>query len=109
MLQDAQGQDAQGQEHPSPSILILVLIAFPSLQLSATVQWLIVFFAAGGCLLQLIHSGESKGEFVTQTLVAIPLAYICICAYFSLFKLGNFGFYHMVSNSTYPSCSCCSL
>ncbi|GAB4818944.1 hypothetical protein N2152v2_005990 [Parachlorella kessleri] len=49
----------------------------------------------------MIHSGESKGEFVTQTLVAIPLAYICSCAYFSLFKLGNFGFYHMVTRATW--------
>jgi hypothetical protein len=46
--------------------------------------------------LQMIHSGGAKGEFVSQTLVAVPLAYICGCAYFSLFKLGNFGFYHMV-------------
>ena len=47
--------------------------------------------------LQLIHSGFAKGEFMSQTLVALPLAYICGCAYFSLFKLGIFGgFYHMV-------------
>lgn len=30
---------------------------------------------------------------VMQTTTAIPLAYICICAYFSLFKLGMFSFY----------------
>ncbi len=69
---------------------------------SPSPQCLTSCLAAIVWLLQMIHSGESKGEFVTQTLVAIPLAYICSCAYFSLFKLGNFGFYHMVSNSTYP-------
>lgn len=48
--------------------------------------------------LQLIHSGAADGAFVTQSLVALPLAYICGCAYFSLFKMGIFGgFYHMVS------------
>lgn len=49
---------------------------------------------------QLIHSGMAEGEFVNQALVALPLAYICGCAYFSLFKVGNFGFYHVVGGAS---------
>ena len=35
-------------------------------------------------------------EFGEQLLVALPLIYMCACAYFSLLKLGNFSFYHVV-------------
>ena len=49
----------------------------------------------------LIHSGTKYDEFLEQLLVAAPLAYMCACAYFSLFKLGNFGFYHVVSGATW--------
>eukprot|EP00887_Chlorella_sp_A99_P002113 scaffold21.g2113.t1 len=48
-----------------------------------------------------IHSGVAQDEFLIQLLVAAPLVYLCACAYFSLFKLGNFGFYHLVSGATW--------
>jgi hypothetical protein len=37
----------------------------------------------------------------TQVLIALPLAYCCTAAYFSLFKLGSFGAYHMVPHATW--------
>lgn len=42
--------------------------------------------------------GSAWGE---QLLVAAPLAYLCACTYFSLFKLGSLGPYHMVSGATW--------
>lgn len=39
-----------------------------------------------------------KDEFLEQLLVALPLTYMCACAYFSLLKLGSFSFYHVVSD-----------
>ena len=37
----------------------------------------------------------------SQILVAAPLAYICAAAYFSLFKLGSVGSYHIVPRATW--------
>jgi hypothetical protein len=36
-----------------------------------------------------------------QLLIALPLAYCCTAAYFSLFKLGSLGAYHMVPRATW--------
>jgi len=36
-----------------------------------------------------------------QVLIALPLAYCCTAAYFSLFKLGSLGAYHMVPRATW--------
>jgi hypothetical protein len=44
----------------------------------------------------LLHSGARRSEFGEQLLVALPLGYMSACAYFSLLKLGNFSFYHVV-------------
>lgn len=44
----------------------------------------------------MLHSGARRSEFGEQVLVALPLGYMCACAYFSLLKLGNFSFYHVV-------------
>ena len=41
-------------------------------------------------------------EVLTQTTVGIPLGYMCAAAYYSLFKLGMFSFYHMVPHATDP-------
>lgn len=49
----------------------------------------------------LLHSGARRSEFGEQLLVALPLGYMSACAYFSLLKLGNFSFYHVVSNGTW--------
>lgn len=40
------------------------------------------------------------GELLTQTIVAVPLSYMCLCAYYSLFKLGMFSFYQLVPRSS---------
>ncbi|KFM23620.1 LMBR1 domain-containing protein 2-like protein [Auxenochlorella protothecoides] len=48
-----------------------------------------------------IHTRVARREFLEQLIVAAPLAYMCACTYFSLFKLGNFGFYHMVPGATW--------
>ena len=40
------------------------------------------------------------GELLTQALVAVPLSYMCLCAYYSLFKLGMFSFYQLVPRSS---------
>ena len=45
----------------------------------------------------MLHSGARRREFLEQLLVALPLGYMSACAYFSLLKLGNFSFYHVVS------------
>ena len=45
----------------------------------------------------MLRSGARYSEFGEQLLVALPLVYMCACAYFSLLKLGNFSFYHVVS------------
>lgn len=44
----------------------------------------------------MLRSVAAKGEFGEQLLVALPLAYMCACAYFSLLRLGGFSFYHVV-------------
>ena len=52
--------------------------------------------------LQLIHDRSLRNsEWLIQCFVAIPLAYICICTFFSLFKLGSLGPYHMVPRATW--------
>ena len=45
---------------------------------------------------QLVQRGRGAGAASIQLAVMLPLAYICFCAYYSLFKLGNFSFYRMV-------------
>ena len=49
----------------------------------------------------MIDNGE-YGEIATQLLTALPLAYICGCAYYSLFKLVIFSYYRMVPGATDP-------
>ena len=50
----------------------------------------------------LIHDNALlESEFGAQLVVAAPLAYICAAAYFSLFKLGSLGAYHMVPQATW--------
>lgn len=44
----------------------------------------------------------AHGEVATQLLTALPLAYMCACAYFSLFKLVIFSYYRMVARATDP-------
>lgn len=44
----------------------------------------------------MVRSGVHQDEFLVQLLTALPLGYMCACAYFSLLKLGNFSFYHVV-------------
>ena len=45
---------------------------------------------------------QSHGEVATQMSVGTPLVYMCAAAYYSLFKLGIFSFYHMVPHATDP-------
>lgn len=45
----------------------------------------------------MLRSVAAKSEFGEQLLVALPLTYMCACAYFSLLRLGAFSFYHVVS------------
>lgn len=47
----------------------------------------------------MVRSGVQHNEFAEQLLVALPLVYMCACAYFSLLKLGTgaVSFYHVVS------------
>ena len=46
----------------------------------------------------MVRSGVQHNEFAEQLLVALPLVYMCACAYFSLLKLGTgaVSFYHVV-------------
>ncbi len=46
----------------------------------------------------MVRSGAQHNEFWEQVLVALPLVYMCACAYFSLLKLGTgaVSFYHVV-------------
>ena len=65
-----------------------------------------------------MYDGQHS-EVVTQTTIGMPLWYMCAAAYFSLFKLGMFSFYHMVPhatdshsllmNSAQGALSCCPL
>jgi len=42
----------------------------------------------------LVAARQSEASLSTlQAITAVPLAYICVCAYFSLFELGMFSFY----------------
>lgn len=53
-------------------------------------------------IVQLIHDQKFKySEWLMQFFVAIPLAYACLCTFFSLFKLGSLGPYHMVPRATW--------
>lgn len=49
----------------------------------------------------MIRAGGSANEFAEQMLVALPLAYMCACSYFSLLKLGTWSFYHVVPGGTW--------
>jgi hypothetical protein len=50
----------------------------------------------------LVHdSSVLSSAWVSQLVIALPLAYACAAAYFSLFKLGSLGPYHMVPGSTW--------
>lgn len=60
-----------------------------------------VFQTSGIGLLQMIAGGK-YGELATQILTALPLAYICSSAYYSLFKLVIFSYYRMVPGATEP-------
>ena len=51
---------------------------------------------------QLVKRGRGAGAASVQLAVMLPLAYTCFCAYYSLFKLGNFSFYKMVRASPSP-------
>ena len=51
--------------------------------------------------MQLVYDGQHS-EVVTQTTIGLPLWYMCTAAYYSLFKLGMFSFYHMVPRATEP-------
>lgn len=80
---------------------LLRLEALVAAAASATVVWSEVTIGSGrdpdlSPFSLAIHAGGTRQEFLEQLLVALPLAYMCACTYFSLFKLGNFGFYHMV-------------
>ena len=53
-------------------------------------------------LIQAVHDEDVlKSPWGEQLVVAAPLAYVCACAFFSLFKLGSLGPYHMVPGSTW--------
>lgn len=52
-------------------------------------------------LLQMIGHG-AHSEVATQLLTGLPLAYMCGCAYYSLFKLVIFSYYQMVQRATDP-------
>lgn len=45
---------------------------------------------------------QQHGEVLTQIVVGLPLSYMCGAAYYSLFKVGIFSFYHMVAHATDP-------
>ncbi|KAL4450039.1 hypothetical protein ABPG77_010708 [Micractinium sp. CCAP 211/92] len=49
----------------------------------------------------MLRSVAAKSEFGEQLLVALPLTYMCACAYFSLLRLGAFSFYHVVTGGTW--------
>ena len=51
------------------------------------------------CCSQLVQYSAGHGAASIQIAVMLPLAYTCFCAYYSLFKLGNFSFYKMVRTS----------
>ena len=52
--------------------------------------------------MQLIHDNNFKySQWLIQIFVAIPLAYVCVCTFFSLFKLGSLGPYHIVPRATW--------
>ena len=48
------------------------------------------------CCSQLVQYSAGHGAASIQIAVMLPLAYTCFCAYYSLFKLGNFSSYKMV-------------
>ncbi|CAI5470865.1 unnamed protein product [Closterium sp. Yama58-4] len=47
----------------------------------------------------LVRAAALHGEAV-QLIVFVPLVYLCVCTYFSLFKLGMFSFYYLVPGHT---------
>ncbi|GJP29655.1 hypothetical protein CLOM_g19288 [Closterium sp. NIES-68] len=47
----------------------------------------------------LVRGAALHGEAV-QLIVFVPLVYLCVCTYFSLFKLGMFSFYYLVPGHT---------
>ncbi|CAI5961905.1 unnamed protein product [Closterium sp. NIES-65] len=47
----------------------------------------------------LVRAAALHGEAV-QLIVFVPLVYLCVCTYFSLFKLGMFSFYYLVPAHT---------
>lgn len=81
---------------------VLCLQALLAVATSATIIWAEATIGSGRSpdlspFSLAIHTRVARREFLEQLIVAAPLAYMCACTYFSLFKLGNFGFYHMVS------------
>ena len=80
---------------------VLRLQATVALAASAAVVWSEVTIGSGrdpdlSPFSLAVHALSTQREFLEQLVVALPLVYMCVCTYFSLFKLGNFGFYHMV-------------
>eukprot|EP01025_Chloroclados_australasicus_P062885 TRINITY_DN8278_c0_g1_i1.p1 TRINITY_DN8278_c0_g1~~TRINITY_DN8278_c0_g1_i1.p1 ORF type:complete len:705 (+),score=48.23 TRINITY_DN8278_c0_g1_i1:276-2390(+) len=47
---------------------------------------------------------STKNEVAINIITLIPLLYICICSYFSLFQLAMFDFYRLVPGYTNPYC-----
>lgn len=54
------------------------------------------------CMVLQAVQDRSHAEVLTQLAVGVPLSYMCGAAYYSLFKLGIFSFYHMVPHATDP-------
>ncbi|GBG59074.1 hypothetical protein CBR_g24418 [Chara braunii] len=50
----------------------------------------------------LIRSAKNSGELIIQVLTSVPLVYICVCTYYSVFRLGMFSFYYLVPKNTDP-------
>ncbi|KAL6780666.1 hypothetical protein ACKKBF_B12240 [Auxenochlorella protothecoides x Auxenochlorella symbiontica] len=85
---------------------MLCLQALLAVATSATIIWAEATIGSGRSpdlspFSLAIHTRVARREFLEQLIVAAPLAYMCACTYFSLFKLGNFGFYHMVPGATW--------
>ena len=83
------------------------LLAFLLGLTSATIVWCEATIGSGrhpdlSPFSLLIHDPQVlDSSWGVQALVALPLAYSCAAAYFSLFKLGSLGAYHMVPKATW--------
>lgn len=83
------------------------LAALLSAAASATIVWCEATIASGrhpdlSPFSLLVHDTSMiDSPWLLQMSVALPLAYVCACTYFSLFKLGSLGPYHMVPSATW--------